>query len=65
VVGADGLVYTNACKARMAGTRAVKSAMSGFSMTIDDKDMTTPPPCFWVGIAVGAVGVTILRAMLR
>ena len=73
VLASDGLVYDNACYARAAGVKVVKQVahqktpmkgygMGAFTVTVDDQNVT---PGFWIGVAVGAIGTSLLRAILR
>jgi hypothetical protein len=55
VVGSDGQIYQNACKARLAGVKPVKSAMSGLG---DDVAPAPDPTTYQVNIAMTSPYVT-------
>lgn len=68
VIGADGLVYPNACKARQAGTTVKGPAPMGAwsaSMQSDGTVDVSAAKAFWGGVVAGAIGVTLARAILR
>jgi hypothetical protein len=78
VLGTDGTVYQNACVAQARGVGVLKSlpvssmgktpmkGMDGITFTYDDQDVTPGVKLgFWIGVAAGALGTSILRSIFR
>ena len=69
VIGSDGVIYQNACVAQQHGVKAMKAVvakqavgMDGFSVSVNDQDVT---PGFWLGVAAGVLGTSLLRSIFR